>query len=118
MDEQIRVEAHRTSSTIYISGVLTRSIAEAAANAVELAADSTQTLRIDLRSVRFMDPDAFALLATALRRWRERRNRHVVLQFPLRSADVEPLPDVDNSVIGITRRYISGLSEADPVGPG
>jgi len=91
MDEQIRVEAHRTSSTIYISGVLTRAAAMEAADAVDFTVESTQVVRVDLRAVRFMDPDAFAVLASALRRWRERRGRRVVLNFPLRDADITPL---------------------------
>ena len=117
MDEQIRVEAHRTSSTIYISGVLSVSIAEEAAAAVARSAESIQVLRIDLRAIRFMDPDAFALLATALRRWRERRGHRVILNFPQRAADMSTRGDPDNSVPSITRRYVSDLDRADPRGP-
>ena len=101
MDDLIRVESHRTSRTIYLSGALTETSATAAADIIHTAPDSTNVLRVDMRAVRFMDPDAFALLAQALRQWRERAGRSVTLQFPYRAVD-------DQSLSSSTPRIASG----------
>ncbi|HEY4218799.1 MAG TPA: hypothetical protein VGM67_16775 [Gemmatimonadaceae bacterium] len=82
---QVQLEATTTSATIYLVGMLTNDAALRTELLVESLDDTTHTVRLDLRGVEIIDPNAFVLVARALNRWRDCRRGRVSIQFPERS---------------------------------
>lgn len=77
----VRLEAHAHGATLYFRESLSaRSVAHAIVLCEGLGLQ-TRSLRVDLRSVRLFDPDAFARLAAALDAWRSSRRGTVLMKF-------------------------------------
>lgn len=83
---RVTVEAHAAGATLYICGAIHHATVVSAETRIKLLGHSTIVLRVDLRAVRSIDPDAFARLARAVNEWRDAANRRVTMQFPDRSA--------------------------------
>lgn len=82
---QVQLEAHDTSATIYMVGILTNEAALRAELLVASLQETTRVVRLDLRGVEIIDPSAFVLVARALNRWRDARHGRLAIQFPERS---------------------------------
>jgi ABC-type transporter Mla MlaB component len=79
---QVQLEAHATSATIYVVGILTTDAAHRAELLVASLDRTTRTVRLDLRGVEIIDPMAFVLVARALNRWRDSHRGRLSIQFP------------------------------------
>ena len=78
-------ESHLTGATIYVAGILGELAAIEAEKIVSALAENVFAVRVDLRAVVYIEPNAFVRLARAMRHWREARRGRVMLEFPERS---------------------------------
>lgn len=83
---RVSVEAHRFGGTIYIAGFLADLAASRAEELIGGLSTETRVLRVDLRAVDLIDPDAFVRVARVLNRWRDLRSGRVTIEFPQRSS--------------------------------
>jgi hypothetical protein len=82
---RVSIEAHRFSGTIYVAGLLADLAASRTEELIQGLAGETRVLRVDLRAVDLIDPDAFVRVARILNRWRDLRAGRVTIEFPNRS---------------------------------
>jgi anti-anti-sigma regulatory factor len=82
---EISTESNPHSTTVYVVGMLGETAATRAETIVQSLSRGIQTIRVDLRGVVFIDPQAFVRLARALTRWRDIGGGRVTMQFPARS---------------------------------
>src|SRR5437879_11028878 len=82
---RVLVEAHARCATIYIAGFLTDVAAVRTEEIMASLTDDTNIVRVDLRAVDLIDPDAFVRVARALNAWRDARRGKVTIEFPYRS---------------------------------
>lgn len=82
---RVSVEAHKFGGTIYIAGFLAELAAARAEELIHGLSNETRVLRVDLRAVDLIDPDAFVRVARVLNRWRDLRSGRVTIEFPQRS---------------------------------
>lgn len=82
---EVAFEAHRHGATIYVSGLLGESAALRAEEFVRALTREILALRVDLRAVDLIDPNAFVRVARSLSRWRDARGGRVMIEFPARS---------------------------------
>jgi hypothetical protein len=87
---RVSVEAHRFGGTIYIAGLLADLAATRAEELMQGLSHETRVLRVDLRAVDLIDPDAFVRVARSLNRWRDVRGGRVTIEFPHRSSRRTP----------------------------
>lgn len=83
---RVSVEAHQFGGTIYIAGFLAELAATRAEELIHGLSHETRVLRVDLRAVDLIDPDAFVRVARVLNRWRDLRAGRVTIEFPQRSS--------------------------------
>jgi hypothetical protein len=83
---RVSVEAHRFGGTIYIAGLLADLAASRTEELIHGLSAETRVLRLDLRAVELIDPDAFVRVACMLNRWRDARAGRVTIEFPDRAA--------------------------------
>jgi len=83
---RVSVEAHKFGGTIYIAGFLADLAASRTEELIHGLAAETRVLRVDLRAVDLIDPDAFVRVARILNQWRDVRAGRVTIEFPNRSA--------------------------------
>ena len=83
---RVSVEAHRFGATIYIVGLLADLAASRAEGLIHGLSHETRVLRVDLRAVDLIDPNAFVRVAKTLNRWRDLRRGRVTIEFPHRSS--------------------------------
>jgi hypothetical protein len=82
---RVSVEGHRFGGTIYIAGFLADLAASRTEELIHGLSSETRVLRVDLRAVELIDPDAFVRVARTLNRWRDVRAGRVTIEFPDRS---------------------------------
>ena len=82
---RVSVEAHKFGGTIYIAGFLAELAASRAEELIQGLSHETRVLRVDMRAVDLIDPDAFVRVASALNAWRDTRRTKVTIEFPYRS---------------------------------
>lgn len=82
---QVRFEAHQHSATIYVMGLLANLAAAKAETMINDISIGTSIVRVDLRGVQMIDPNAFVRIARSLSRWRDLRRGRVTIEFPTRS---------------------------------
>jgi hypothetical protein len=85
MESSVTIESHLHGATIYATGWLTCVAAASIEAAVYGATPTVRVVRLDLRAVDYIDPDAFVRVVRALTRWRGAFGRRVTVQFPERS---------------------------------
>jgi hypothetical protein len=83
---RVSVEAHASGGTIYIAGFLADLAASRTEELIHGLSGETRVLRVDLRGVDLIDPDAFVRVARSLNRWRDARRGRVTIEFPQRSS--------------------------------
>ena len=81
----VSFESHQSGATIYIAGMLGDLAAMETEEILRALSWRIYAVRIDLRAVVYIDPDAFAHLARAVRHWRDARAGRVTMEFPERS---------------------------------
>jgi hypothetical protein len=81
----VSFESHQSGATIYVAGTLGELAAIEAEEIVRTLSKEVFAVRVDLRAVVYIDPDAFVRIARAMRKWREARRGRVTLEFPDRS---------------------------------
>ena len=81
----ISLEGHRHCVTMYVAGMLAEPAAALATEMIGAVGHGVRVVRVDLRSVTYIEPEAFVDLARVLARWREVAGRHVMIEFPRRS---------------------------------
>jgi ABC-type transporter Mla MlaB component len=81
----VSFESHHSGATIYIAGTLSELAAIETEDIVRALSEDVFAVRVDLRAVVYIDPDAFVRVARAMRRWRETRRGRIMLEFPERS---------------------------------
>jgi hypothetical protein len=81
----VSLEGHRHCVTMYVAGMLAGPAAAVAAEMIGAVGQGVRIVRVDLRSVTYIEPEAFVGLARALARWREVVGRRVTIEFPRRS---------------------------------
>ena len=89
---RVSVEAHKFGGTIYIAGFLAELAAARAEELIHGLSTDTRVLRVDLRAVELIDPNAFVRVARMLNRWRDLRCGRVTIEFPHRSSRRRPAP--------------------------
>lgn len=77
----VRLEAHGHAATLYLHDLLTMERVIRAAALCEGLPRAIRRLRVDLRTVRLVDPEGFAWLAHILTDWRDRRGALVRFDF-------------------------------------
>jgi hypothetical protein len=82
---RVLVEAHARCATIYVAGILADKAATRTEDVLRSLADDTSVVRVDLRAVDIVDPEAFVRIARALNDWRDSRRGKVTIEFPHRS---------------------------------
>ena len=87
---QVRLEAHQHGATIYVIGLLANLAASRAEAAIAHVPVATSVIRMDLRGVQLIDPQAFVRVARSLNNWRDLRRGRVSIEFPERSARRSP----------------------------
>ena len=81
----VSFESHQSGATIYVAGILGGMAAIQTEEIVRAISFTVFAVRLDLRAVVYIDPDAFVRVARAMRRWRDARSGRVMLEFPERS---------------------------------
>ncbi len=81
----VSFESHSSSATIYVAGILGDPAALETEELIRALGSAVSVVRLDLRAIVYIDPDAFVRVARAIRRWREARSGRVMLEFPERS---------------------------------
>lgn len=81
----VSIGGHRHSVTMYVAGMLAEPAAAVVAERIGAVRQGVRVVRVDLRSVTYIDPQAFVELARALAHWREVAGRRVTIEFPRRS---------------------------------
>ena len=81
----VSLESHQSGATIYVAGMLGELAAIEAEEILRALSWNVRAVRLDLRAVVYMDPNAFVRIASAVRRWRDARAGRVMLEFPERS---------------------------------
>ena len=89
---QVSFEAHLFGATIYVAGWLGDNAALRTEELVRGLPAQVHALRVDIRAVDLIDPNAFVRVARTLGRWRDARRGQVTLQFPARSGTVRSRP--------------------------
>jgi hypothetical protein len=82
---RVLVEAHAHCATVYVAGILADQAAGRTEEVMRTLSRDTSVVRIDLRAVDLIDPDAFVRVARALNAWRDARRGKVTIEFPYRS---------------------------------
>jgi hypothetical protein len=82
----VALEGHPRSGTLYMTGVLSEAGVLRARELIDQLPTQARALRIDLRAVIVIDPEAFVGLARFLARWRDARHGRVAIEFPERSS--------------------------------
>ena len=82
---EVLFESHRYGATIYVCGLLGDLAALRAEELVRALTRDIFALRVDLRGVDLIDPDAFVRVARSLSRWRDAHGGRVLIEFPARS---------------------------------
>ena len=82
---EVSFESHRHGATIYVCGLLGDLAALRAEELVRALPKDIFALRVDLRGVDLIDPDAFVRVARSLSRWRDAHGGRVLIEFPARS---------------------------------
>ena len=86
---EIACEAHTCAATIYVVGLFGDIVASRVERWVGSLPDAIVNVRLDLRSVSYIDPASFVRVARALTQWRDAvgapRGRRVNMEFPARS---------------------------------
>ena len=83
---RVSVEAHKFGGTVYIAGLLADLAASRTEELIHGLSKETRVLRVDLRGVDLIDPDAFVRVARVLNKWRDLRAGRVTIEFPQRSS--------------------------------
>src|SRR4051812_27126867 len=83
---RVSIEAHRFGGTIYIAGFLADLAAKRAEELIHGLSTETRVLRVDLRAVDLIDPNACVRVARVLNKWRDLRSGRVTIEFPQRSS--------------------------------
>jgi hypothetical protein len=81
----VSFESHPSGATIYIAGILGDLAAIEAEEIVRSLMPDVLSVRLDLRAVVYIEPEAFVRVVRATRRWRDARSGRVALEFPERS---------------------------------
>ena len=79
---EVALEAHGSVAVIYVAGFLGERSVLRAGEFLDGVRHATRTVRVDLRGVSGIDPDAFAQLAAKLATWRNSGRGRVIIQFP------------------------------------
>ena len=82
---QVRCEGHSRAATIYVAGMLEQLAATRVESAIRALDQGVRTIRVDLRAVRYIDPDCFVRVARSLSSWHERSGGQITIAFPAQS---------------------------------
>jgi len=85
MEWHVAIEAHDTGANIYLAGDLAALAAERIERAIEFLPEDTRVIRLDLRAVELIDPDAFVTIVRALNCWRDSTRGQLHIKFPERT---------------------------------
>jgi hypothetical protein len=99
----VSYESHQSSATIYVAGILGDVAALEAEELIRALGPNVFAVRLDLRGVVYIDPDAFVRVARAVRRWRDASSGRVMLEFPERSQ-----PRSAARYVPLDHRHIAG----------
>lgn len=78
----VSLEGHQHCVTMYVAGMLTEPAATVAAEMLGAVRQGVRVVRVDLRSVTYIEPQAVVELARVLARWREVPGRRVTIECP------------------------------------
>jgi ABC-type transporter Mla MlaB component len=81
----VSLEGHRHCVTMYVAGRLAEPAATVVTEMLGAVRQGVRIVRVDLRSVTYVDPLAFVELARVLARWRDGASRRVRIEFPGRA---------------------------------
>ena len=101
----VSFESHPSGATIYVAGILSAPAALETEEIIRALESPVRVVRLDLRAIVYIDPDAFVRVARAVRRWRDARSGRVMLEFPERS---QPRSAV--RYVPLDHRHIAGAS--------